>query len=297
MDNFVESLKLNYLLCYKDLDFEHSKQNFMRDNPILERYLVIKKYPKDLLKLNKLQVCINWTINNARIEQDISFKDFDITLNIKNSNSSIINNMKELTSYIEQLYHFEDLSVIVYEKVISVSNQDKENTTLLIPKIFKHKVIRIFWQNQYSLLLFVNEQIEITLSDNFKQTVKFENAVDKALKSESLYEKLSKCVVDQYEMIPITTLLKKEMQEQIKSIEANKRIIDCKISIFRLKKYSGMMPYLKFANTFSKNNRTDIKEKRKSIYKPFKILESLTKESVYYLESDNFEFFECIVKD
>ncbi|RIB00289.1 hypothetical protein C2G38_2234843 [Gigaspora rosea] len=104
-------------------------------------------------------------------------------------------------------------------------------------------------------------------------------------------------IVDRYEMIPITTLLEKEMQEQIKSIEANKHIIDCEIPIFRLKKRSYMMPYLKFANTFGKNNRTDNKERRKSIHKPFKILESLTKESVYYLESDNSEFFECIIKD
>ncbi|CAG8768346.1 22365_t:CDS:1, partial [Gigaspora rosea] len=42
MDNFVESLKLNYLLRYKDLDFEHSKQNFMRDNPILESFTEIR---------------------------------------------------------------------------------------------------------------------------------------------------------------------------------------------------------------------------------------------------------------
>ncbi|RIB21811.1 hypothetical protein C2G38_2034100 [Gigaspora rosea] len=482
MDNFVESLKLNYLLRYKDLDFEHSKQNFMRDSPILESfteiricqpdpeednawnfvstnsgtndynnsdtikilipvfkiqcakpqiesfeineelfismillvggYLVIKKYPKDLLELNKLQACINWAINNARIEQDISFKDFDITLNIENSNGGIINNIKELTGYIEQLYHFEGLSVIAYEKVIPASNQGKENTTLLIPKIFKHKVIRMddwlqnniylkipYWIEKYKLnhgliiysdriiiseksaiefsampsikkiqktkkeyfgkidihyrYRIVNEQIEITLYVNFKRTVNFENAVDKALKSESPYEKLSKVfskygylicrkftmgkridilssedslmnedasrslikrntyvndsdvwskdffkhpnswdIVDRYEMIPITTLLEKEMQEQIKSVEANKHIIDCEIPIFRLKKRSYMMPYLKFANTFGKNNRTDNKERRKSIHKPFKILECLTKESAYYLESDNSEFFE-----
>ncbi|RIB02972.1 hypothetical protein C2G38_2124085 [Gigaspora rosea] len=424
MDNFVESLKLNYLLRYKDLDFEHSKQNFMRDNPILESFTEIRICQPDpeednawnfvstnsgtndynnsdtikiLIPVFKIQ-CAKPQIESFEINEELFISmillvgDFDITLNIENSNGGIINNIKELTGYIEQLYHFEGLSVIAYEKVIPASNQGKENTTLLIPNIFKHKVIRMddwlqnniylkipYWIEKYKLnhgliiysdriiiseksaiefsampsikkiqktkkeyfgkidihyrYRIVNEQIEITLY------------LIKALKSESPYEKLSRVfskygylicrkftmgkiidilssedslmnedasrslikrnttyvndsdawskdffkhpnswdIVDRYEMIPITTLLEKEMQEQIKSVEANKHIIDCEIPIFRLKKRSYMMPYLKFANTFGKNNRADNKERRKSIHKPFKILESLTKESAYLL--------------
>ncbi|CAG8654005.1 26305_t:CDS:2, partial [Dentiscutata erythropus] len=222
MENFVKSLKLNHKLRYQNLDFVHTEQNFVRDEPLLESfteiqvcqsdpegentwnfvslnsdknennnpeiikilipifkvqcakpqdellettkelfismvvwiggYLIIEKYPKDLLELSKLQMCINWAISNVRKKQDISFEDFNITLNIKNSKDDVINNMKELSDYIEQLYNFKYISVIAYEKVISLSGHDKDHK-ILIPKISKHKIIGMDKWLQGNILL------------------------------------------------------------------------------------------------------------------------------------------------
>ncbi|CAG8507333.1 12989_t:CDS:2 [Racocetra fulgida] len=220
MDKFVESLNLNYMCRYENLDFKPEIKFKRNNNPVLESFteikvytpdkkadnawksvsssvnvsesvsssvndsesdylnktkiliplfkikfndendelfkghenlfvpmiawiggfLVIKKYPEDHFEQHVLQACINYAINNTQAEQEISFQDLGIPLNIEGLNcDEHIDEMNKLHKYIEELYDFKYASVIAYEKVISPSDKGIKHD-LLVPGISNHKV-------------------------------------------------------------------------------------------------------------------------------------------------------------